>query len=158
MAVAGDAGRPAVRRRFSGGRRHRTRSGVGKVLAISSAKAAWEIEPYPRYSRRRWRLMARVGLMDADIYGQHRACSASPASPESRAQDPSRSMRRRELMSLGFIVSADAPAICAADHHEDHHAFMHTSRGVSWIISRRPAAGTGDRQAPLTQICVSTAR
>jgi ATP-binding protein involved in chromosome partitioning len=132
-------------------------AGVGKVLAISSGKGGvGKSTVSANLAAALARAGHRVGLMDADIYG--------PNTPRMFGRDEKPEVQGGKiqpleaygvkLMSLGFIVERDAPAIWRGPIIMK--IIQQFLRDVSWgeldylLVDLPP--GTGDAQLSLTQI------
>ena len=93
---------------------------------------------------------ARVGLMDADIYGPNipRMFGVFEKPPVVGGKIQPLEAHGVKLMSLGFLVERDAPAIWRGpDHHEDRHPVpARRELGRARLLHRRPAA-----RAPATR-------
>jgi len=130
-----------------------------KVLAISSGKGGvGKSTVSANLAAALARDGHRVGLMDADIYGPEYPAHVrgETTSPKCRAARSSRSRRIGvKLMSLGFIVERDAPAIWRGPiiMKRSSRSPCATSRGASstiswWIAARHrrcPALAHADR-------------
>ena len=131
--------------------------GLGKVLAISSGKGGvGKSTVSANLAAAMARAGHRVGLMDADIYG--------PNIPRMFGRDEKPEVQGGKiqpleaygvkLMSLGFIVERDAPAIWRGPIIMK--IIQQFLRDVSWgqldylLVDLPP--GTGDAQLSLTQI------
>jgi len=131
--------------------------GLGKVLAISSGKGGvGKSTVSANLAAALARDGHRVGLMDADIYGPNipRMFGANAKPEVQGGKIQPLEAHGVKLMSLGFIVERDAPAIWRGPIIMK--IITQFLRDVAWgeldFFLVDPPPGTGDAQLSLTQI------
>ena len=163
-APAGD-GAGAARRRAAAPRRRRPSRipNLGNIIAISSGKGGvGKSTVATNLAVALAQQGARVGLMDADIYGPNipRMMGVNGAAAGGEREDhPAPGARREDHEPRLHDRARPAGDLARPDHHEDHHPVpaRRAWGELDYFLVDMPP-GTGDAQLSLVQATTCTAR